>query len=191
MNLGIGILYKSRKYILHSLKQDWIGLLSFLFEVPVVGFLFLIFLFWINFQWAFWQLVKHCTLILLIPTDTVDYIEHSDFQNLIYPFNFYSTDTFFLLTLIFGIILLIIRRKYKTIGFRILLGFWLLFLFVFSTLYIAQLSSHYKMYEGVRVTYSQFNSAAELASQNMVIYGCIKGNTETETFWWIFKKIVN
>lgn len=65
-----------------------------------------------------------------------------------------------------------IRRKYKTTAFRVLLGIWLLFLFIFAALYIAQLSSYYGIYS---YKVEEFKTVEELASQDKVVYGCKKG----------------
>lgn len=109
---------------------------------------------------------------------TVERSALDDFVDIFYPFSrYYSTITFFLLTLIFGIILLVIRRKYKTTAFRVLLGIWLLFLFIFAALYIAQLSSYYGIYS---YKVEEFKTVEELASQDKVVYGCKKGGSTEE-----------
>ncbi|XP_037041000.1 probable glutamate receptor isoform X2 [Bradysia coprophila] len=116
---------------------------------------------------------------VIVKTEIYEKSALDDFVDIFYPFSrHYSTVTFFLLTLIFGIILLVLRRKYKTAIFRILLGIWFLFLFMFTSLYISQLASNYNSnYYKVEA----FRTFEELASQDHVVYGCIKGGS-TEAF---------
>lgn len=102
------------------------------------------------------------------------------FLDIFYPFMHYiSTNVAFVLTLVFGIALLVLRRKYKTLLFKILLAIWLLFLFFFAALYIAQLSSRYNQLNmfGAYDQYKyDFNTIDDLASQDTVVFGCKKGN---------------
>lgn len=123
-----------------------------------------------------------CFLGLVTPPDIFD-----DLKWFLSPFKNYVTDTFLLLTSIFGVILLLLRRKYKTIMFRILLGIWLVFLFLFSSLFFAQLSSHYCLHAGVQYLYEEFRTVEDLASQSSIAYGCIEG-MENKIF---FSKLCN
>lgn len=108
------------------------------------------------------------------------------FLDIFYPFMHYvSTNVAFVLTLVFGIALLVLRRKYKTLLFKILLAIWLLFLFFFAALYIAQLSSRYNQLNtfGAYDPYKHdFNTIDDLASQDTVVFGCKKGGS-TEAFF--------
>lgn len=108
-----------------------------------------------------------------------------DFKGLLEPFKNYITDIFLILIIVFGIILILLRRKHKTIFFRILLGFWLLFLFFFTSLFIAQLSSYNCLYGNVEYITDEFRTVEDLASQTRIVYGCIAGFLN-ETFFHVF-----
>ncbi|KAJ6635350.1 Glutamate receptor ionotropic, kainate 1 [Pseudolycoriella hygida] len=105
-----------------------------------------------------------------------------DFMGLLHPFTHYPVDTFFILTLLFGIILLALRRKYKTIVFRTFLGFWLLFLFIYASLFIAQLTDYYIKNNEIYYMVSEFRSVEDLVDQNFVAYGCIAGGATMSFF---------
>lgn len=136
---------------------------------------------WINwkFLWIFF-------------TEISEYVPNA-FEGLIHPFKSYLTDAFLLLTLVIGIVLLVVRRKHKTVVFRVFLGLWLLVLFIFAALFIAQLSAYYnyiRLSPTTKIT-SEIASIEDLASQNTIAYGCIKGIIKCDKIPSTFHFLIN